>query len=93
VPSAGIQGVGIGLGLGAALGVPAAAQADTLKVTNLNDGTPAPAGRFRQALIDSDNNPGSDRIVFKSKLSGTIHLDGFLATYGPVEILGRGQGA
>ncbi len=25
-----------------------------------------------------------------SKLSGTIHLDGFLATYGPVEIMGPG---
>jgi Ca2+-binding RTX toxin-like protein len=81
---------GAGLSLGAMLVVPAGAQADDFLVTNLNDGFPGPAGSFREALIDSDNAPGSDRILFKSRLSGTIQIDAFLATYGPVEIVGPG---
>jgi hypothetical protein len=81
---------GAGLGLGVILVAPAAAQADDFTVTNLSDSFAPPAGSLRQALIDTDNNPGSDRILFKSKLSGTIQLEGFLASYGPVEIIGPG---
>jgi RTX calcium-binding nonapeptide repeat (4 copies) len=81
---------GAGLSLGAILVVPAAAQADDFLVTNLEDGFPAPAGSFRAALIDSDVAPGTDRILFKSKLSGTIQIQGFLATYDAVEIVGPG---
>jgi hypothetical protein len=77
--------------LAAALVVPAGAQADDFKVTNLADEIiDPPAGSFRKALEDSDANPGRDRILFASKLSGTISTDFFLSTYDPVEIVGPG---
>jgi hypothetical protein len=83
---------GASISLGALLVAPAAAQADDFKVTTLADATglDAPPGSFRKALIDADNNPGADRILFKSKLTGTIHLEGFVAAYSPVEIIGPG---
>jgi RTX calcium-binding nonapeptide repeat (4 copies) len=80
--------------LGALLAAPAAAQAEDFTVTNLNDNG---AGSLRQAIDDAIDNDGSDRIVFNSKLSGTINLTdetgGFPAlyiSYGDLEIVGPG---
>jgi hypothetical protein len=64
---------GAGLSLGALLALPAVAQAEDFQVTNLNDDG---AGSLREAIEDSNDNPAADRILFKSKLSGTIHLEG-----------------
>jgi RTX calcium-binding nonapeptide repeat (4 copies) len=63
--------VGAGISLGALLAVPAAADAKQFQVKNLNDSGP---GSLREALVDANTNGSSDRIVFKSKLSGTIEL-------------------
>ena len=43
--------------------------ADTFVVTNLND---PGAGSLRQAITNSNLNPGSDEIVFEEGLEGTI---------------------
>jgi RTX calcium-binding nonapeptide repeat (4 copies) len=83
--------VGAGISLGAIVAVPATAQADDLTVTNLNDSGP---GSLRQALIDaSDNDPDADRILFKSRLSGTIELtlgDPLYIYQGDLDIIGPG---
>jgi RTX calcium-binding nonapeptide repeat (4 copies) len=63
--------VGAGVSLGAIFAVPAAAQAEEIKVTNLND---SGAGSLRAAIENANDEADSDRIVFKSKLSGTIAL-------------------
>jgi RTX calcium-binding nonapeptide repeat (4 copies) len=87
----------IGAGTGA-IGVlaifPASAQADDFKVTTLDENG---AGSLRDAIDDAIDNDGSDRILFKSKLSGTINLTdetgGFPAlyiSYGDLEIVGPG---
>jgi RTX calcium-binding nonapeptide repeat (4 copies) len=69
----------IGMGTGA-IGVlavlPAGAQAEDFEVTNLSDAAEDPAaGSLRKALNDAYVSPGDDRVVFQSKLSGTIHVD------------------
>jgi len=46
--------------------------ADTFVVTNLND---PGAGSLRQAIINSNLNPGQDEIVFVEVLEGTIVLN------------------
>jgi len=46
--------------------------ADTFVVTNLND---PGAGSLRQAIINSNLNPGPDEIVFEEGLEGTIFLN------------------
>jgi hypothetical protein len=63
--------VGTGISLGAIVALPAAAHGEAFKVTNLNDDG---AGSLRQAVEDSEANATSDRILFKSKLSGEIEL-------------------
>jgi Right handed beta helix region/RTX calcium-binding nonapeptide repeat (4 copies) len=80
---------GTGLSLGALLAVPAAAQAEDIRVTNLNEDG---AGSLRQAIESANvDDPDFDRILFKSKLSGTISNGGleFSVNY-PLEIRGPG---
>jgi Ca2+-binding RTX toxin-like protein len=81
---------GAGLALGATLGITGTAQAADFTVTNLND---SGAGSLRQAVIDANNNPGADRVLFQSGLSGTIDLtSNQLSIYDPVDIQGPGAG-
>jgi Right handed beta helix region/RTX calcium-binding nonapeptide repeat (4 copies) len=80
--------VGTGASLGALLALPAAAQADDFNVTNVNDDGP---GSFRAAVEAANADDGADRILFKSKLSGRIELQGDIELYGgDVEIVGPG---
>jgi Ca2+-binding RTX toxin-like protein len=81
-------GAGTGMSLGALLALPAGAQADDFTVTNLND---SGAGSLRDALVEANGNPGADRVLFKSKLSGTIELGDRLEVYSTdLEIIGPG---
>jgi hypothetical protein len=50
----------------------AGAHGATFTVTNLTDGSPAPAGSLRQAIESANAAAGSDTIVFNAGLSGTI---------------------
>jgi hypothetical protein len=80
---------GAGIGLGTILAAPAATQAEDISVTNLNDdGT----GSLRQAIDDANSTSGADRVLFKSKLSGEIHLTtGALPIYnGNLDVRGPG---
>jgi hypothetical protein len=84
---------GAGLGLGAMLAAPSAAVAEDFAVTNLNDEVPPSGnGSLRQAVIEANNTPGLDRIVFDSKLSGVLSLDdaSIYLYASPVEIIGPG---
>jgi parallel beta-helix repeat protein len=79
--------MGIGA-IGTLLAFPAAAQAEDIPVTNLND---TGAGSLREALDEANTDSDLDRILFKSKLSGTIHLTAPLAfVFYPVNIVGPG---
>ena len=80
--------VGAGLGIGAALGTGATAQAADFTVSNLNDAGP---GSLRQAVLDANTNPGSDRVLFQSGLTGQITLNtGELQITDGTEVLGPG---
>src|SRR5262245_41637065 len=78
---------GAGLGIGAALGASASAQAADFTVTNLSD---SGSGSLRQAISDSNTNPGADRVLFASSLSGQITLGSELKITDPVQVLGPG---
>jgi parallel beta helix pectate lyase-like protein len=74
--------VGAGASIAAALGLTASAQAATFEVDNLGD--PAGAGActaadgdcsLTQAVANATSNAGSDDVVFKSGLTGTIVLN------------------
>jgi hypothetical protein len=86
---------GAGVGVGVIFAVPAVAQADDFLVTNTNG---FGSGSFREAVEEASSNPGSDRVLFKSKLSGTIELtdqsmDSYRAVYvygDDLEIVGPG---
>jgi hypothetical protein len=81
---------GAGLALGATLGIAGTAQAADFTVTNLND---SGAGSLRQAVLDANNNPGADRVLFQSGLSGTIDLtSNQLSISDPLDIQGPGAG-
>jgi predicted outer membrane repeat protein len=78
-----------GLTVGATL-AGGTAQAADFTVSNLGDSGP---GSLRQAIDDADANPGGDRVLFASGLSGTIALDGsHLSIEDPVQIVGPGAG-
>jgi hypothetical protein len=86
--------VGAGISLGALLAVPATAHGDDFTVTNLNDDGP---GSLRRAVSDAANSPGPNRILFQSKLSGTINLTNdsgdfpaLYISYQDVEVIGPG---
>jgi Right handed beta helix region/RTX calcium-binding nonapeptide repeat (4 copies) len=76
---------GAGVSVGAVLAMPAAAQADDFRVTNLNDDG---AGSLRDAIEQANSDAASDRVLFKSKLSGTIDLGAALSINEEVEIVG-----
>ena len=66
---------GAGLGMGVFVLSPAAAQATDFPVTNLLDGTgPTPPGSLRDAIEQANANPGPDRVIFQSDLTGQIDL-------------------
>jgi predicted outer membrane repeat protein len=56
-------------------------------VVNLND---SGAGSLRQALLDANVAPDPDRVLFQSKLSGTVSLATQLPITGPTEVVGPG---
>ncbi|MEK6276620.1 MAG: choice-of-anchor Q domain-containing protein [Actinomycetota bacterium] len=79
---------GASLTIGATLAAAGSAQAADFTVTNLND---SGSGSLRQAIIDANNNPGADRVLFASGLSGTITLtSGIVEMLDPVQVLGPG---
>jgi len=83
--------VAVGLPVGIALfgiGIAGSADAADFTVTSLDD---SGAGTLRSALESASVNPGDDRILFQSGLSGTIHVATSLPEVnGSVEILGPG---
>ena len=82
--------VAVGTALGATLGMGATAEAADFTVNNLND---AGAGSLRDAILDADNGGGSDRILFRSGLSGTITLESQLPDIDEaLRIVGPGPG-
>jgi Right handed beta helix region/RTX calcium-binding nonapeptide repeat (4 copies) len=82
--------LGAGLSLGALAALPSTANAEDFKVTNLNN---SGAGSLREAIADARDAVGADRILFKSKLSGTIQWAGSEPAIedGDIEIVGPGS--
>src|SRR6476469_131427 len=75
---------GAGLSLGATL-VTGTAEASDFTVTNLNDLGP---GSLRQALLDANANPGADRVLFQSSLTGQITLGSELPITDAAQVVG-----
>jgi hypothetical protein len=86
-PSKGQLATGAGLAAATALGVPAQAQANDFTVDNLGD---AGTGSLRQAALDATANPGHDRILFSSGLSGEIDLSTPQVVLNDVDVVGPG---
>jgi RTX calcium-binding nonapeptide repeat (4 copies) len=82
--------LGAGLSLGALAALPSTAHAEDFKVTNLNN---SGTGSLREAIADARDAVGADRILFKSKLSGTIQWQATTPSLesGDVEIAGPGS--
>ena len=80
---------GTGASIGAALIAAPGAQAADFTVTNLND---SGGGSLRQAILDANAAPTSDRVLFQSTLSGQITLGSELPITGATEVLGPGAG-
>ncbi|MBK1723914.1 right-handed parallel beta-helix repeat-containing protein [Thiocystis violacea] len=65
----------------------ASAWSGTYTVTNLGD---SGSGSLRQAILDATAQPGADRIVFASGLSGILPITGTLEITGVLDIVGPG---
>ncbi|MVF14211.1 hypothetical protein FT643_18900 [Ketobacter sp. MCCC 1A13808] len=74
-----VRNVAPATGLACILAAPGFANAATFQVTNINDAGP---GSLRQAVLDTNGNPGADEIVFDASVSGTLNL-----TSGPLELV------
>jgi uncharacterized repeat protein (TIGR01451 family) len=84
---------GAGLTAGAFLVVAPAAQATDYTVTTKADGAPpGPAGSLRKAISDANADPGADRILFDSSVTGSLLLSqsATLAITDELEIVGPG---
>jgi hypothetical protein len=97
-PTASRVAGGAGITLAAALGAPAAAQAEDFTVTDTGD--PAPDGcavgdcSLREAVEAAEANATADRILFQAGLTGAIGLElGSLSIGDPLEVLGPGASA
>jgi hypothetical protein len=77
--------VGPAIGACSLLAVPATAQADDFTVENLNN---SGNGSLRDAVVDANLNPGADRVLFQSKLSGTITLASEVAINETLDVVG-----
>ncbi len=65
------------------------AHAAVFEVENLNDSGP---GSLRQAVLDANNNPGTDAITFADGVSGTLTMyNGEMDIYDSVIIQGPGE--
>jgi hypothetical protein len=82
---------GAGLSVGAAMGITSSAQALDFTVTNTTDSNP---GSLRAEVQAADGNPGPDRILFDSSVTGTITLtSGEIVVNDDLDIAGPGAGA
>jgi hypothetical protein len=63
------------------------AGAATFTVTNLND---SGTGSLRQAILDANNQPGADTIVFAPGLSGILPIVSRLEPTGVLDLVGPG---
>lgn len=78
-----------GISVVGALGLAAPAAAQDFTVTSLDDNGP---GTLRAQVTQAESNPGADRILFDSALSGTIALTGGSIGIGDdLEIAGPGS--
>ncbi len=59
----------------------------TIIVQNLDDAGP---GSLRQAVLDANDTPALDTIIFKTGLTGTVSLAGQITIDGPLSIKGPG---
>lgn len=79
--------LGTGLGVGAVLAFTAQAQALNYTVSNTSD---SGSGSLRDAIDQANDNPGFDRVLFQSSVSGSITLGSELDVYSSMNIIGPG---